>query len=197
MLSTSNTKKLVIYDLGGVLYNIRFENTVLALQSLRGYNGTAIAYGVENQDEVFVEYDKGIITTAEFRSKLRRCFGFTCADSEIDAAWCAILLGLYPQDVLINPAHTTVLLSNISELHYEYIEHETQEIFSRFHNCYFSYRIHKRKPDPSAFLYVCEAEGFAPIDTILIDDSTANCDAARSLGITVYHHKPGSPLPIL
>jgi HAD superfamily hydrolase (TIGR01509 family) len=43
--------------------------------------------------------------------------------------------------------------------------------------------IHLRKPDPKAFIHVCTEEGFAPADTILVDDSILNCLAATELGI--------------
>jgi putative hydrolase of the HAD superfamily len=182
---------LLILDLGGVLFDIEFEQTRLALMALPGYNGTPLTFGVEQQSDVFVAYDRGDITTSEFRSSLRSMYGFTCSDQDLDRAWCAILdRGLF-HDALDRierfkiqyNASRTVILSNISELHHLDSAQRCAPVFASVDNVYLSYMIHLRKPDPKAFIHVCTEEGFAPADTILVDDSILNCLAATELGI--------------
>lgn len=189
---------LLIIDLGGVLFDIDFEKTRTAMMQLDGYNGTPISFGVEQQDDVFVAYDRGDISTAEFRSALRRTYGYSCPDESIDRAWCAILeRGLFPfaQDEVRRlkstyadaPGSTTVILSNISELHYLDAEERCRPVFEMVDRVYLSYVIRRRKPDPAAFLHVIEAEGFAPYQAVLVDDSRANCDSAATLGLRIEH----------
>lgn len=183
---------LLILDLGGVLFNIDFERTRDAFRQLPGYNGEPIQFGVEQQSDVFVSYDRGDITTAEFRSNLRALYGFTCSDFDIDRAWCAILdKGLFPDATervdtfksMFKPTRT-VILSNISELHHLDSAERCKPVFSMVDAVYMSYQIRLRKPDPSAFLYVCENEGFLPTETFLVDDSIANCESASDIGVT-------------
>ncbi|MFM8772014.1 MAG: HAD-IA family hydrolase [Candidatus Kapaibacterium sp.] len=189
---------LLIIDLGGVLFDIDFEKTRTAMMQLEGYNGAPISFGVEQQDDVFVAYDRGDISTAEFRLALRGRYGFSCSDMDIDRAWCAILeRGLFPfaQDEVRRlkatyaaaPGSTTVILSNISELHYLDCEERCRPVFEMVDRVYLSYAIRRRKPDPVAFLHVIEAEGFAPSQAILVDDSRANCDSAATLGLRIEH----------
>lgn len=184
---------LLILDLGGVLFDIEFERTRQALLALPGYNGTPIDFGVEQQSEIFVSYDRGDISTTEFRLGLRSLYGFTCDDSALDRAWCSILdKGLYhdacqrvEQFKQMFKAERTVILSNISELHHHDSEVRCKPVFDLVDTVYLSYVIRLRKPDPKAFQYVCEAEGYRPERAVLVDDSASNCRAAEELGMTV------------
>jgi putative hydrolase of the HAD superfamily len=189
---------LTILDLGGVLFNIDFERTRTAFRACEGYNGTPILFGVEDQDPLFVAYDRGDVSTAAFRDALRERYGFTCSDGEIDRAWNAILdAGLFPfAPDLVRSIRTRycqgagdrlVIFSNISELHHLNAQERCRPVFDRVDHVYLSYVERVRKPDPEAFLHVCRAEGFAPQHTRLIDDSRANCAAAAALGIDVIH----------
>lgn len=184
---------LLILDLGGVLYDIDFERTRRAMLDLPGYNGAPIEFGVESQSDVFIAYDRGDISTSEFRGALRGLYGFTCSNDELDRAWCAILeRGLFAdatERVRGFERHynvsRTVILSNISELHYLDSAERCKPVFDLVDESYFSYLIRLRKPDPQAFLYVCAQQGYSPSETTLVDDSRSNCDAAQALGISV------------
>lgn len=188
---------LLILDLGGVLFNIDFERTRHAMEALPGYNGSAITFGVEQQSDVFVAYDRGDITTPEFRSSLRSAYGYTCSDQDLDRAWCAILNNGLFADALDRiklfkarfHASRTVILSNISELHHQDSAQRCTSVFDAVDNVYLSYVMRLRKPDPQALLHVCHAEGYMPQNAILVDDSHANCQAASALGMTVLHWK--------
>lgn len=178
---------LVICDLGGVLYDIDFNRTISAMQALPGYNNKPIHFGVELQDDLFVQYDRGTISSAEFRDALREKFAFSADDEAIDTAWRAVLIGPFDfaRDLVLalRSSARVVLLSNISDLHLRKCLPECRHFFSEFDALYFSCRINKRKPAAEAFLHVCEMEGTAPERTVLIDDSISNCNAAEALGI--------------
>lgn len=217
---TKDAGRLIVLDFGNVLYSIDFSRTVRAFEALAGYNGAPIRFGVDDQDELFFRIDRGELTTVEFRAALRERFGFTCADDEIDRAWCAILIAPFPFiDKVISDIRgrfvgaRVVMLSNISELHLEQAMRETPTLFrgrslvvggeeplgslatsySLLDDYFFSCRIGLRKPSPEAFLYVCEREGVAPNDCVLFDDSAANCAAAMQLGMKVSRVTPGDP----
>lgn len=198
---TKDAGRLIVLDFGNVLYSIDFSRTVRAFEALAGYNGAPIRFGVDDQDELFFRIDRGELSTVEFRAALRERFGFTCADDEIDRAWCAILIAPFPFiDKVISDIRgrfvgaRVVMLSNISELH---LEHVGARVGVRhgvpLDDFYFSCRIGLRKPSPEAFLYVCEREGVAPNDCVLFDDSAANCAAAMQLGMKVSRVTPGDP----
>lgn len=204
-VTRNSIMSLVILDLGGVLFNIDFDKTRRALLALSGYNGHPIEFGLETQSDVFVAYDSGDISTIEFRKELRSMFGYTCTDDELDKAWCAILNnGLYESATdLVGSARSRyasaagdrlVIFSNISELHYLDAMVRCKPVFELVDHVYLSYVLRLRKPDPKAFLTVCNSEGALPGSTTLIDDSTANCESARALGITAIRITPGNPV---
>ncbi|NQW29569.1 MAG: HAD family phosphatase [Ignavibacteria bacterium] len=183
--------ELIICDLGGVLFDIDFKLTVDAFQNLRGYHGKRIAFGVDDQADVFIRYDKGQISTTEFIAELRTLYGFTGADGDIANAWCALLKSPFTfatrtVAALSGKAKQIVLLSNISELHLQQESKSCGEIFALFDALYFSCRINLRKPDPKAYLYVCELHGVTPENTLLVDDSPANCLSAATIGMKTY-----------
>jgi putative hydrolase of the HAD superfamily len=60
-------------------------------------------------------------------------------------------------------------------------------VFDAVDHVYLSFVERVRKPDPAAFLHICSTEGVAPSDTLLIDDSRANCESAAALGIRTVH----------
>lgn len=186
---------LLILDLGGVLFNIDFERTRQAMLALPGYNGMPLTFGVEQQSDIFIAYDRGDIPTVDFRKELRNLYGFTCSDYDLDRAWCAILdQGLYSNavDRVQRFKHTfgatrTVILSNISELHHLDSFERCKPVFEAVDAVYLSYVMRLRKPDPQAFIHVCEREGYAAKHTVLVDDSLSNCTSASALGITTLH----------
>ena len=182
-----NSADLIVCDFGGVLYHIDFERTRAALKALPGYNGAQIDFGVDKQDELFVRYDKGDISTHDFYHALRAKFGFVADDAAMNAAWCALLIESYDfareAALAFKSVAPTVMLSNINSAHIGKILPECTHFLPEFAALYFSCRMHKRKPDAEAFQYVCEQNGVNPERAVLIDDSQANCDAAAWMGM--------------
>lgn len=181
---------LVIFDLGGVLYNIDFERTRAAFAALPGYNGAEIAFGVDVQDQAFLQVDRGELSDAAFYQMLRERFGFTCADADIEAAWCAILIGPFADAAewvaSVRAQRPVALLSNISHPHLRHALPHIKPMLEHVDRAFYSCEIGLRKPDPHAFLHVTAAMGAQPSRTLLLDDSSDNCAAAKGLGMHVW-----------
>jgi len=60
-----------------------------------------------------------------------------------------------------------------------------------FEKIYLSYELKSAKPDPEIFISVMSDAGIRPEETFFIDDSPANCETAKSLGISVYQPQNG------
>jgi putative hydrolase of the HAD superfamily len=180
---------LVVFDLGGVLYNIDFERTRTAFAALPGYNGNPIAFGVDEQDDVFLQVDRGEVTDQAFYQALRERYGFTCSDTEIEAAWCAILIAPFADSAAwvetVSELRPVVLLSNISNPHLRHALPLFEPIIAPMQRAFYSCQMGLRKPDPACFLHVTQTMGVRPERSILLDDSSANCASARGLGMRV------------
>lgn len=62
----------------------------------------------------------------------------------------------------------------------------------RFDRVFYSCELNLMKPDPAYFECVVDELGLAPGQVGFVDDSQANVDAARGVGLVALRHDPGS-----
>ncbi|MBK9248239.1 MAG: HAD family phosphatase [Ignavibacteria bacterium] len=182
--------KTIIFDLGGVLYNINHFRTRAALAALAA-DPDSVNLSLEAQADVFSKYEAGKLTSDEFRDSLRASYGMTASDEQIDNAWNAMLGGVIPQSIelirSLRNRFNVYLLSNINDIHFKAIESECAALFSTFDECYFSYLIGMRKPDREIYEYVLSNTNSLPEQSLFIDDAPQNIRGAQEAGIATYH----------
>ena len=83
----------LLFDLGGVIMNLRRENCVEALEQL-GLKDADEMLGLYCQTGPFMQLEEGKITPVEFRAEIRRCIGCEVSDAEMDDAFNRFLLGI-------------------------------------------------------------------------------------------------------
>ena len=74
-----------------------------------------------------------------------------------------------------------VVGTNTIASHYKV--HRHQGDYDTFHTVYASHMMGVAKPEPEFYLKILEAEKRKPSDTVFVDDTEENVDAARALGI--------------
>jgi len=190
-----NNYKNIIFDFGGVIINIDYNLTAKAFQNL-GLENFDELFSKARQSDLFDLYEKGAITSADFRSRLKEEFHLMMEPATFDKAWNAMLLDL-PQkrlDLLarLKKTHRTFLLSNTNEIHidtiYEMLKNEMNipDLAACFEKIYLSYKIKMRKPDAEIFELVLKENNLDPAETLFIDDSPQHIEAAKKLGIQTY-----------
>jgi len=184
--------KNIIFDLGGVLYDIDYRIMENAFKKLVFSSGNSeLVYSRTMQDELFDAFETGKIEKRDFKNALSQKYGFECSQEEFESAWNAMLLGLFPFSTeiinnLSEKVHLT-LLSNTNELHFEFISPECKPLFESFSACYFSHKIGMRKPQAEIFQKVLSEQNYKPDETLYFEDSPQHIEMARSLGIhTVF-----------
>jgi glucose-1-phosphatase len=193
----------IVFDLGGVLLDLDFSAPVRAYQQLGG-DGYRFDYKEAIHQQLFLDFETGNITAAEFRRQIREMTGsFWLSDEAIDSAWCSMLLSV-PADKVILLKELAVtyrlfLYSNTNEIHIGYFKKQFEmmhgiSIESLFEKCFYSYEIHDRKPLLSGFEKVVRESGITIEETLFVDDFAHNIAAARELGFRVYHYQPGEDL---
>ncbi|MCC6837942.1 MAG: HAD hydrolase-like protein, partial [Bacteroidia bacterium] len=146
----------IIFDLGGVILNIDYNLSVEAFKNL-GLDNFQEHFSQAKQKELFDHYEKGNISSVEFRTQLKRSLKANITDQEIDNAWNALLLDL-PKERLevlntLKNSCRTFLLSNTNEIHINEFNRYLQQHFcindlkNYFEEVYLSYEIGMRKPD--------------------------------------------------
>jgi putative hydrolase of the HAD superfamily len=188
--------KNIIFDLGGVILDID-ETIVYKELEKMGISTSELAQSKEFID-IMSKFDTGIYTAPIFRKKTKTLLGQEkMTDQRFDAIWNAMLLDI-PRERIeaiekVKKHYKIFLMSNSNVIHYDlYVRdlqlrfgyHEFDELFNK---SYFSFAEHLEKPDPRFFELILDHEGLLPEETLFIDDTAANIEAAKSLGIKTYH----------
>ena len=188
--------KNIIFDLGGVVLDID-ETIVYKELEKMGISTSELAHSKEFID-IMSKFDTGIYTAPTFRKKTKALLGQEkMTDQRFDAIWNAMLLDI-PRERIeaiekVKKHYKIFLMSNSNVIHYDlYVRdlqlrfgyHEFDELFNK---SYFSFAEHLEKPDPRFFELILDHEGLLPEETLFIDDTAANIEVAKSLGIKTYH----------
>jgi FMN phosphatase YigB (HAD superfamily) len=188
--------KNFIFDYGNVIFSIDFNKVQQSLKGL-GISNVDEFYGHIKQDEIFDQFDRGHITAAQFRNRIREKAGnFILTDEEIDTAWNSILVGIADGNhellLSLKNKYRTFLMSNINEIHFDFIMKYLKEKFGfanndhLFEKVYYSHLTGMRKPEIAIFEKVLSENGLNPAETLFIDDSPQHLEAAKSLGIQTF-----------
>ncbi|MBS3807986.1 MAG: HAD family phosphatase [Bacteroidales bacterium] len=186
----------IIFDLGGVILNIDPLQTVSEMQKL-GLGDFDAVYAHLMHTHILDKLEKGLLTQREFLDEIKG--GRPLSDEQILKAWNALLLD-FPQERIRllerlkgGNRYRTFLLSNTNAIHYQIYTRMLQDHYgiegleALFDKAYFSHELHMRKPDTEIYEHVIRESGLDPERTLFIDDSKANVEAARAVGIHAYH----------
>lgn len=188
--------KNVIFDLGGVVLDID-ETIVYKELEKMGINVSELARSKEFVG-VISRFDTGVYTAPTFRKKVKALLGLEkMTDQKFDALWNAMLLDI-PRERIeaieqVKKHYKIFLMSNSNEIHYDLYIRDLQlrfgydEFDKLFNKSYFSFDIHLEKPDPRFFEFILDHEHILPEETLFIDDTAENINAAKALGINTYH----------
>lgn len=195
MIIHTNNYKNIIFDLGGVILNIDYFLTEKAFSKL-GISDFKSLFSQAQQTQLFDNYEKGFISSNDFRTELKKYLPKNISNQEIDNAWNAILLDLPIERIELlekfKTTHRTFLLSNTNDIHIETFNQYLQKDFAipdlsnLFEKMYLSYKIGMRKPDSEIFELVLKENNLKPNETLFIDDSIQHVEAAKKLGINAY-----------
>ena len=186
-------KKVLIFDLGGVVLDLLVERSCAAMLSL-GVPAEMLTESGCLMNERMMQYDRGDITTDEMFGYIKSFVPQAVElDDKVREIW-NLMLGNIPAAKLQRLAtlrqagYRVVMLSNTNSGHWPRIEELFVEACGKlpaecFDALYLSFLMRCRKPEPGIFLSLLESEGVEAADCLFFDDSAENCAAARALGI--------------
>jgi len=192
--------KNVIFDLGGVLFDIDYALPPKAFKDLGVIN-----FDVTNQQGkqtgLFDQFETGKISTEQFCQTLREQLKFEdtnrkITDAEVFSCMNAILI-TFPQDKLDyittikNKGFNVYLYSNIDPIRYAGFEEICKKLGienfnGRFVKPYYSHFFGFRKPHTESFEAVIKDAGIDPKDSIFLDDREDNLKGASEAGLHCY-----------
>ena len=188
--------KNIIFDFGGVIYDIDFQKSIIEFNKL-GLDNFDLLYSKAIQDKLFEKLEVDSISPLEFKNDLRKRFNNSVSDEQIEKAWNALLIGFRPERLMlldeIRSNYNIYLLSNTNRIHYQIFLKEFQNLTKYnsfddlFKKAYFSFDLKCRKPDSEPYLKVLDDASLIPEETLFIDDSPQNIQPAKDLGIHTHY----------
>ena len=186
--------KTIIFDLGAVILNINYENTIDEFTKL-GVKNAETFYSKKVQTELFNKIETGKISNNEFLRELQKETK-NAKIKQVKIAWNAMLLDL-PKERLqlikkLKDNHTIYLLSNTNSIHINAFKEELGnkkwlEFCELFDKMYLSHEIGLRKPDAKIFEYILNEQKLKAEEVFFIDDSPQHIASAKKLGINCHH----------
>ena len=186
--------KTIIFDLGAVILNINYENTIDEFTKL-GVKNAEKFYSKKVQTELFNKIETGKISNNEFLKELQKETK-NAKIEQVKMAWNSMLLDL-PKERLqlikkLKDNHTIYLLSNTNSIHIDAFKEELGnkkwlEFCNLFDKMYLSHELALRKPDVKIFEYILKEQKLKAEEVFFIDDSPQHIASAKKLGIHCHH----------
>ena len=185
----------IIFDFGDIFIDLDKTATLKEL-SYFGFKEPT-----PEMQRLALEYEKGLITSADFENGLTQLIP-EANNSQIKSAWNAILKNIpahrlaFLTEFKERTNYRLFLLSNTNEWHIQYIEKDmgskSYNAFKhQFEHFYLSYEMGMRKPDGEIYERVLMEQQLIAEQTLFIDDTQENTQAADRLGIQTWHLKVG------
>lgn len=191
--------KNIIFDLGGVLFNIDYNRPVQAFAAL-GYKGFEAMYSQAGAHPLFEKLETGAISNHNFFETMQALAPQPVSSEQIKGAWNSILQGfrLASMEYLhqLQQYYQLYLLSNTNAIHLVQIQDFCQKQTGQkslddfFTKAWYSHVVGLRKPNEDIYQFILEDGGLLAQETFFIDDSAQNIATAERLGIRSHLLQP-------
>ena len=186
--------KNIIFDFGDIFINLDKKGFAKEIQKLNIFDTDV------EVKSILDHYEMGLISTNEFLEFFNNKVGVPSED--LKNAWNSILLDFplrrleFLKELVATKKYRVFLLSNTNDMHISWIQENWGiELFNEFKKCfekfYLTHEIHLRKPNLDIYEFVLSENNLISSETLFIDDTKENTDAANSLGIHVWNLIPG------
>lgn len=187
--------KNIILDFGDIFIDLDKPATAKAMEK---FGFTSLTPDFES---LFNNYEKGLVSSEAFLKQVSIYFP-SASEQDLVNAWNAILKDFpdsrleFVEALAQENKYRLFLLSNTNDIHIEFVKEQMgMEKFNRFKNVfevfYLSYEMGMRKPDTEIFEFVLNDVDLIASETLFVDDTQENTDAAARLGIKTWNLQVG------
>ena len=184
--------KNIVFDLGGVVFKIDKHQAIRRFNEA-GFADAASYLDAFTQVGIFGELEGGAIIAEEFCDRLSQLAGKPMTMDDCARGWQGYFVELPQRNLdklveLRRRGFRLSLLSNTNPFMMQWVRSDAFDghghgIGHYFDALYLSYEMRVMKPDRRIFEMMLEAEHAVPDETVFIDDSAHNVEAAAALGI--------------
>ena len=188
-----NKIKNIAFDLGGVVLALSYDNAVKRFEEI-GLKDARNHLDAFHQHGIFGQLEDGSIEKEEFRQEFSALIGREVTTEECYYAWHGYVDNVPKKNLealleLRTQGYKVCLLSNTNpymmqwarSTEFDGMGHSLDYYFDAL---YLSYECKVMKPKAKIFQMMLEGQKATAEETLFIDDSPANCAAAKVLGIS-------------
>lgn len=175
--------KCFAFDLGKVIFDFDFTDALKTITAKTGIASDKIMKLLMYND-LADRFDKGLISNYDFFLEFERAFAPTLTYEEFVHIWCDIFT---PNQRVINlishfrKTYPVYLISNINQLHFDYLYRYYDTVFSLFNHLILSFKVRALKPELAIYQALKNIAGVEYENIIYIDDREDLIAAATQL----------------
>ena len=181
----------IAFDLGGVVLARSLDAAIREFERI-GLHDARQRLDAFQQRGIFADLESGRINAETFRQELSRMIGRELTTTDCYNAWHGYVDHVPQRNLdmlrlLRNQGYKVCLLSNTNPFMMMWagadFDGQGHPIGHFFDNMYLSYECGIMKPAPEIFQMMLRGQQALAEETLFVDDSPANCEAAARLGI--------------
>lgn len=178
----------IIFDFGGVILDIDPDLSRRRFVEMLGMEKARLL----ETEQLPQLYEKGNISRTEFVERINRIAGTNIPETEIIAAWNAMLLNYKPARIewikRLHQNHKLLMLSNTNDAHFKYFHNKLMDeygvtFYQLFDHVYLSHEMGMLKPSHEIYETVIREQQLNLQRTLFIEDTERNVAGAQEVGL--------------
>jgi len=185
----------VIFDLGGVLIEVDFAKTNVAISRAVRLAPAEIARRLVTHPAL-IEFECGRLTVEAFHRQVENILECSMTFDAFHGAWNGIFNDEIAENIevlrTLRRKYKVGILSNTNLPHFEHLK-QRMNVLNELDHLYASHEIGCRKPDAESYRHVLNKMKIEPERAVFIDDLPANLEGAQKVGMrTIHASGPGA-----
>ena len=189
------TYQLVLFDLGGVVFEVESDRLVHQVSQLIGRPFEEVQRAVYHTD-LLLPFELGRISATAYYEGLKKRLKLRWTYGQFVQAWNGIFTEHTDVTTLmqqLRKRHRLMALTNTNILHLDHIKASFPSL-SVLEDWVASCDVGLRKPDPQFYRVALERAGVRPSEAVYVDDRPEMVEAGRAVGLTAIRFENGRQL---
>lgn len=192
--------KAIVFDIGGVLIDLDLQRCIQAFKEIMGFDRITELLDPCHQKGIYGDLEEGTLPAGEFRTMVIKESRPGCKREDVDHCMSLLLDGIRQETAQavksVYGRYPLYLLSNNNPISMPFCLNALDEagIGGMFQDKFVSFEMKMLKPSAGFYREVVRRIGMDPSEILFIDDSPANIEGAKAVGMDARLLKAGQPL---